>query len=126
MLATATAFAALAALIHVVIFVMESILFGNERVWREFAASAEAARHMQPFAFNQGFYNLFLAAGAATGAWWVHVDAYEQAGTALLGFACGSMLLAGVVLAASNRAFARAAAVQAGPPLAALVALALA
>jgi hypothetical protein len=37
-------------------------------------------------------------------------------------FACGSMVAAGVVLVTHNRAFARAAAIQIVPPLAAIAA----
>jgi putative membrane protein len=57
----------LVALIHVYIFVLESFLWTKPRglkVFRMDAAKAEATRVL---AFNQGFYNLFLAAGLGWG-----------------------------------------------------------
>lgn len=60
--------ATLAALIHVWFFVMESVWFEQERVWRRFGlTSPEDAAIVRSFAFNQGFYNLFLAVGVGLG-----------------------------------------------------------
>jgi putative membrane protein len=60
--------AVIAALIHVWYFVMESLWFSRPAVWRRFGlASADEARIVHSFAFNQGFYNLFLAAGVGIG-----------------------------------------------------------
>jgi putative membrane protein len=72
-------------------------------------------------AFNQGFYNLFLAAGIAVGLVLVE-SGQEDAGRAIVLFACACMVGAGVVLVSSNRRFLPAAAIQAGPPLVALIA----
>ena len=55
------AFAGLAGAIHIYIFVMESLLWGRPMTNKSFAMSAEMAEHNRLFAFNQGFYNLFLA-----------------------------------------------------------------
>ena len=64
----ATAVAALAALLHVYIFVMESIQWTQPRVWRRFGVADQAAADVtKPMAYNQGFYNLFLAIGVAIG-----------------------------------------------------------
>ena len=72
-------------------------------------------------AFNQGFYNLFLAVGVAVG---VGLAAGGQVaeGRAMVLVACGVMLGAAVVLFASNRRFLVAALIQGGPPLVAIVA----
>ena len=54
--------AGLAALLHVYIFVMESVLWTTPRVRATFGVTDDAqAEHTRSMAFNQGFYNLFLA-----------------------------------------------------------------
>jgi putative membrane protein len=118
----AAVLALVAAGIHAWFFVLESLWFMRPSVHRRFGlASEEQARVVRSFAYNQGFYNLFLAVGAALGV------ALSFAGNAATGlpimlFACGSMVAAGVVLVTHNRAFARAAAIQVVPPLAAIAA----
>ncbi|HTS14960.1 MAG TPA: DUF1304 domain-containing protein [Candidatus Sulfotelmatobacter sp.] len=111
-----------AAAIHVWFFVLESVLFTRPTVWARFGLrSADAAETVRPMAFNQGFYNLYLAAGAAGGL--LLVAAGDQAaGRGMALFACACMAGAGAVLGATNRRLAGAALVQAGPPLIALVA----
>ena len=55
-------FAALAAVVHVYIFVLESILWTAPKTRATFGVkSEEEALTTKPLAFNQGFYNLFLA-----------------------------------------------------------------
>src|SRR6185503_12062899 len=104
----ALAAAGLAALIHVWIFVLESVRFHRPEVWRRFGMRSEAdAAVTRGFAFNQGFYNLFLAGGAIAGIVMVQVG-NVVAGRALLLFVCASMALAGLVLVAYDRRFARA------------------
>jgi putative membrane protein len=116
----AIAAAAVAAAVHVWFFVLESVWFMRPAVWRRFGLASEAdARVVRSFAFNQGFYNLFLAAGVALGL--ALVAAGEVgAGRAVALFALGSMVAAGIVLFLHNPGFLRAAAVQAGPPLVAV------
>ena len=64
----ATVFGALAALLHVYIFVMESVQWTQPRVWKRFGVPDQAAADTtKPMAYNQGFYNLFLAIGAILG-----------------------------------------------------------
>ncbi len=121
--------AAVAALIHVYVFALESLWFHRPRVYRRFQVdSPEAYAATRAFAFNQGFYNLFLALGTGTGvalvAGWS--GATDTAGRALLAFGCASMAGAGLVLLATSRQMARGALVQAGPPALALLALGLA
>ena len=54
--------ASLAALLHLYIFVMESFLWTTPRVRATFGITDDVqAEHTKPLAYNQGFYNLFLA-----------------------------------------------------------------
>ncbi len=57
------ALAALVALIHVWILVMEMFLWETRRVRAIFGVSAEFAANTRVLAANQGLYNGFLAAG---------------------------------------------------------------
>jgi putative membrane protein len=79
---------------------------------------------VRPMAFNQGFYNLFLAVGAVAGIVCARTGR-ETTGVALASFACAVMLGASLVLVATDRRFLPAAAVQGVPPLLALLLLAL-
>jgi putative membrane protein len=112
--------AIVAALVHVWFFAMESLLFLRPRVWSRFGLrSQQDADIVRSFAFNQGFYNLFLAIGVAIGIALIATGATE-AGRAILLFGCGSMVAAGIVLVLHNTAFFRAAAIQIGPALIAI------
>jgi putative membrane protein len=111
-------FAAIAALIHVYIFVLESVTWTKESTRKVFGVrSAEDAELMKPLAYNQGFYNLFLALGVATGLIMIGGGAFAQAGFALAIFALLSMVLAAVVLITSNPKLARSALIQGAAPL---------
>jgi len=114
--------ALVAAALHAWFFVLESVLFERPTVFRRFGlGSPEDAAIVRPMAFNQGFYNLFLAAGIVVGL--VLVGMGEVAGgRAIVLFACACMVGAGIVLVATSRRFLTAAALQAGPPLLAIVA----
>jgi putative membrane protein len=119
-------FAALAALIHVYIFVLESVSWTKESTRKVFGIrSAEDAELMKPLAYNHGFYNLFLALGAATGLIMIGATAVSQAGFALAIFALLSMVLAAIVLISSNPRLARSALIQGLPPLLGLLFLVL-
>jgi putative membrane protein len=84
------------------------------------------------WAFNVGFYNLFLASGAIAGVilWWAGQD---TPGRTLVVYTCLFMFLAGIALAASDRmALSRqrgdgvvGALSQSAPPLVALISLAI-
>ena len=118
----AAVFALLAAALHVAIFLMEAVLWTRPAVYRRFGlASADEAVATKSMAYNQGFYNLFLAVGALLGA--VLLGPAGVVGATLVVFACGSMLAAALVLVTSDRSKARAASVQGLFPLLALVAL---
>src|ERR1039458_8315419 len=72
----------LAGLVHVLIFAMESLLFTRAQVYRRFRTRAEDVATVRQWAFNQGWYNLFLAAGAIGGVIAIH------AGMATAGRSC--------------------------------------
>lgn len=113
--------AALAAgLIHVMIFCMESVLFRRSAVHAMFGVPAGDVSAVRSWAFNQGFYNLFLAVGCLGGLVVLHVGS-ALAGRTLVIFSCGSMLAAAVVLLAANRRMVRPATVQGLAPLTAVV-----
>ena len=127
--------AAIAGLIHVWIFLLESVWFSRPSVYGRFGLRSEQdARVVHGFAFNQGFYNLFLAVGVGLGlALMVRGGGAAGAdpglfagGKAIAMFACASMAAAGAVLIATDRRFARAAALQIVPGLTAVVLLFLA
>jgi putative membrane protein len=114
--------ALVAALIHAWFFVLESIQFEQPRVFGRFGIkSAEDAAIVRPMAFNQGFYNLFLALGILAGLGLVATGQVE-AGRAVVLFACACMVGAGAVLLATNRRFLIGSLIQAVPPLVAIVA----
>jgi putative membrane protein len=110
MLIAACVMAALAALVHVYIFVLESVRWEDPATRRVFGTTEEIAALTQPLAYNQGFYNLFLAIVTAAGV--ALVGSHREAGVALLCAGTGSMLAAALVLITSDRSKARAAVVQ--------------
>lgn len=63
----ALAAVAVVALLHVWIFVLESFLWTKPFGRRVFGMTAEQAETTKALALNQGFYNLFLAAGLIWG-----------------------------------------------------------
>lgn len=113
----AQVFAALAAALHVVIFVMESVLWSKPAIWAKFGVSSQNdADVVKPMAFNQGFYNLFLAVGIAVG-----LVVGGSAGDAVVYFACASIVGAAIVLATGGAKYFRPAFVQGITPLIALI-----
>jgi putative membrane protein len=117
----AQVFVVIAGVFHVFVFAMESLLFRKPSTYRRFLVKDDTEMAaVRPWAFNQGFYNLFLAVGALGGLIWG-----GDKGHAIALFACACMAGAGVVLVASDRRMVRAAATQAVPPIVALVLAAL-
>ncbi len=115
-------FVGIAGLIHVVIFLLESVLWNRPSTWKRFGLKTqEEADTLRPMAFNQGFYNVFLALGAFAGLVMLASSSVQQAGAALSIFVLLSMLLASVVLLFSNPKLARAAATQGAAPLIGLI-----
>lgn len=119
MLPVALALAALAALVHVYIFVIESLQFEKPSTLRAFGVRPAEAAVMKPWAYNQGFYNLFLAVETALGIGLV--GSHRGASVALVTFACASMVGAALVLVTSDRSKLRGAAVQGTFPALALL-----
>lgn len=123
-------FAGIAALVHLLAFTWEVVLFERPGVHRDiFRIPTGNLPATRLWSFNVGFYNLFLAAGPITGLVLLHTG-HLDAGRALVIYCCGFMALAGVALWVSDllalsrpRGSGRGGALaQAVPPLAALVA----
>lgn len=114
MIVAGLVFAAVGAIVHGYIFLLESIRWTAPRTRAVFGTTADEAEATRALAFNQGFYNLFLAASACVGIA-LTIAGHQAIGLTLVMAATGSMLLAGVVLIASDRSKARPAAIQAGP-----------
>ena len=124
MTALALILAGVAGVLHVLFFKLESLDWRKPKTWKTFGLSSQAdADTTAPLAFNQGFYNLFLALGTFTGIVIVATsDTHDSIGWTLVIFACSSMLGAAIVLLASGgKAFATAAAIQGVPALTALI-----
>jgi putative membrane protein len=126
-------FALLAALVHLLAFTWEVLLFERVGVHKGiFAIPTADVPPARMWAFNVGFYNLFLALGMITGviAW---IAGYATVGRVLVIYLCSFMFLAGIVLFISDRlALSRprgagvvGALSQSVPPLVALVAIAV-
>jgi putative membrane protein len=116
---------AAAVLVHLLFFAMESVLWSSPSVWRRFGvASQNDADVVRPMAYNQGFYNLFLAGGAAVGLvlYWTTL---RDVGFGLVFFTATCMVLAALVLLTTGRQYLRAALLQGLLPLVGLVLLAI-
>ncbi|MET7133974.1 DUF1304 domain-containing protein [Cellulosimicrobium sp. MI9406] len=109
------ALAGVAAAIHVYIFVMESLTWTSARTRATFGTSPQEAAATREMAFNQGFYNLFLAVLVVLGIVLYAADR-QDVGLTLVVAGAGSMVAAGLVLLVSSPSKARAALVQLVPP----------
>jgi len=112
-------------LVHLYIFVLESILWGRPRTNAVFGLRPADVEVTRPLAFNQGVYNLLFALIALAG-WslWMGVPAFEKgpfAGQVLLASSLGSMVIAGLVLLASSPKLWKSASVQLLPAVLGLV-----
>ncbi|ERK71016.1 hypothetical protein N136_02635 [Leifsonia aquatica ATCC 14665] len=117
MIVLATVVVTLAAALHVAIFFMESVAWGRPTVWKRFGvADQQAADTTKPMAYNQGFYNLFLAIGAVVGLILYGVGLHP-AGLALILFTMGCMFAASVVLLTTGKGYWRASITQGTLPL---------
>jgi len=113
----ATVFGSLAALLHVYIFVMESVQWSQPRIWRRFGVPSQAvADATKPMAYNQGFYNLFLGIGATLGLVLYWAGAIAPGKTLVL-FTMACMVLAAAVLTTTGRGYIRPALIQGTLPL---------
>ncbi|MGB7109309.1 MAG: DUF1304 domain-containing protein [Mycobacterium sp.] len=122
MITAAVVFAGLAGLLHVYIFTMESLTWTSRRTRAAFGTTAEEAETTKLLAFNQGFYNLFLAIVTGIGIGAVALGD-RGVGAALILAGVGSMASAAVVLLASAPDKARAALTQGTFPAIAVVLL---
>lgn len=121
---TAMVFAIFAALLHVFIFYMESISWTSEKTRSTFGMSKEAAENTKEMAFNQGFYNLFLAIEVFAGVG-LYITGAQGVGLALMLFGTGSMLAAALLLFITSPDKRSAAIKQGTLPLIAVIALIL-
>ena len=119
---TAMVFAIFAALLHVFIFYMESISWTSEKTRSTFGMSEEAAENTKEMAFNQGFYNLFLAIEVFAGVG-LYITGAQGVGLALMLFGTGSMLAAALLLFITSPDKRSAAIKQGALPLFAVIAL---
>ena len=95
-------FATLAVVLHVVIFWMESLAWTGPAARKVFGpATPEDVAATQDLAFNQGFYNLFLAVIGAIGVV-IFIVGNEDVGATLIFAGIGAMLAAALVLYISN------------------------
>jgi len=125
MLTVGLVLAGLAAALHVYIFYMESLAWTRPSTRAVFGTSAEEAETTKELAFNQGFYNLFLAILAAVGIALTAGDA-DDVGPALVLAGTGSMAAAATVLLVSSPSHASAALKQGVVPLLAVIAVVIA
>ncbi len=128
------AFIAIAGLIHVYIFVLESVAWRG-RGAPTFGIRGDDVETVRPWAFNQGWYNLFLAVGTLGGSILGGVgvlapDAVPAEVTAgslgIAAFCALSMIGAALVLVSTSREQLRGAAVQGIAPLIGFVCLVIA
>ncbi len=126
MLIAGSVFVFVAAVIHLFIFFLESIAWSKPSTWKRFGLKTQAeADIVKPMAFNQGFYNVFLAVGAGLGLVLLGTG-LTQAGLALAIFSCASMVAAALVLITSSPKLWRAALLQGAAPLIGVVLLGIA
>jgi len=112
----------LAAALHVFIFYIESFAW-TTRALSVFGMDRESAEATKEMAFNQGFYNFFLAIEAFAGIA-IYYLASRPVGLTLALFGVGSMLAAALLLFVTSPDKRSAAIKQGFLPLLAVVALA--
>lgn len=105
---------ALAAALHVFIWYLESFAW-TTRARAVFGTSAEEAVATRELAFNQGFYNLFLAVAVVIGIV-LHALGHDAVGLTLVLTGTVSMLAASLVLLLSSPDKAAAAVKQGALP----------
>ncbi|MGF9763494.1 DUF1304 domain-containing protein [Microvirga sp. 0TCS3.31] len=112
-----------AALLHVYIWVLEAFRWNEPATRKTFGVSEADAPVLAPMAYNQGFYNLFLAITTIVGV--ALLGEREDVGRALALAGTGSMLGAALVLVTHDRSMARAAITQGTLPALAVLFLLL-
>ena len=103
------------ALFHIYAFVLESVQWTSARTRAVFKMTPEQAEYTRGLAFNQGFYNLFLAVGVVLGT--ILLVAGQRTVGASVVVTCALIMTgAGLVLIASDRRRLRVGMLQAVPP----------
>ena len=115
-------FAGLAGLIHILFFLMESILWMNPDIHSIFKVqNIEDAEVLRVYVQNQGFYNLFLAFGTFTGLFLAKRN--PKVSKALIIYTCLFMVGAAIVLGFTIPTMITGVFIQGVPPLICLVIL---
>lgn len=107
----------LPAIVHIYIFVLESLLWGKKRTNKVFGLSELDAQATRLMAFNQGFYNLFLAIALCLGLYLYDMNISVVAGKTLIVYGLVSIIGAGLVLFISSPKLWRGAMIQILPAL---------
>ncbi|MFW7415592.1 DUF1304 domain-containing protein [Demequina sp. SO4-18] len=124
MITTALILAGLAAAVHVFIFYLESIAWTGKRARAVFGTTESEAQATKGLAFNQGFYNLFLAIAVLVGVV-LTAAGHTVAGATSVFVGAASMAAAALVLVLSDRDYASAALKQGVLPGLAVILLAV-
>ncbi len=117
--------AALAAAVHGYIFWLESVAFDSPTTRAAFRIKTpEQAEAVRPWAYNQGFYNLFLGLAVLAGVALLLGGATTVGVTAIC-FGSAVMLAAAALLGISDRKMLKSALVQGIAPALTLLAIAV-
>lgn len=123
MVTTGLVLVGVAALVHVFIFYLESIAWMGDQARRTFGTgTVDQAAAQKDLAFNQGFYNLFLAIAVVLGIV-LFAAGQQTVGATLVFTGAGSMVAASLVLLLSSPDKASAALKQGVIPTLGVIAL---
>lgn len=109
-------FFGLSGIIHIYFFILESIIMQRPGGAKFLKVPSHSIDTVKLWAFNQGFYNLFLALQMFVGLYYVNQFKPQIAGP-LVSFSGGFMVLAGLILFFSSKSSRKIATIQFGPPL---------
>ena len=118
----AVIFAFAAGLLHIGVGIAEAFFFDQQGVQQSLIRKDRTSPDVSLWAFNLGFYNIFLGVGAVVGAV-LAASSSEDVGRALVLYTCSFMALCGVVLWVSDHRLWRGALGQVVVPLVAIVAV---
>lgn len=116
-------FAIIAAAIHCFFWLLESVRWRQPAAWKRFGVNDQAeAEVLAPMAFNQGYYNLALAAANLVGAILLCTGSGASVlfGAGLVAAASFTMVVAAVVLLISKPGFIVPVLIQGVAPIIAL------
>ena len=98
--AVAVIFALAAGALHIGVGISEAFFFTRRGVQQFLLKKDASPPEVRLWAFSQGFYNMFLGAGAIIGA--ALAGSNEDVGRALVLYTCSFMALCGIVLYVSD------------------------